>query len=148
MDEQAFKQRYNQHNAQPCIFEKALLTRCYQCQQHQRIMIAGREGMACQSVAGRQMCQRLYHQLKQHANFSLGLTQIGDTLPHGKQMKLLCGGLNGIKVLLAPDKQSDNIYQLLQTIQQHYGDLDAVPYNEVVKSVTQYQGRKRHRKRK
>ena len=145
MDELEFKKTYHQTNARPCFFEKALLTRCYQCEKHQRVMIAGREGMTCLSVAGQQMCQRLHHQLKQHANFSLGLAQVSDSLPHAKQMKLLCGGLNGVKEQLEPKQQSDNVYQLLKTVQQQFGDLDLLPYAEVVKSIAHYQGRQRRR---
>ena len=149
MDETEFKATYDQVNHRPCVFAKAILTRCAGCSRSQRLFIAEREAVACRSQGGWQRCHTLNSLLHQNALFALRLTHMEDKLPHGKELKVQCGGLHGVAAVAgdghAIPAPSDDIYPLLEQAQARFGSLEQLPFPEVIKWVVAHQGRKRHK---
>jgi len=145
MDEKEFKATYRDYNDRPCVFAKALLSRCAGCSRAQKLNIAEREAMACQSEQALQQCRDLLPLLRAKALFALRLTNVVGPLPHGKEMKVQCGGLFGLRAAQAPTLEGPvtDVYSLISAAVADYGDLQSLPYGEIVKAVVSYEPRKR-----
>lgn len=142
MDETEFKTAYYQVNDRPCPFTKAVLTRCAQCSRAQKVLIAEREAVTCLSPAAHTRCAALMPAWREKALFALKLTHVADKLPHGKEIKVQCGGLRGLA-----DAMHDavtpiaDIHDLLDRALAQFGAAERLPYSDMVKSVVSFQGR-------
>jgi hypothetical protein len=154
MDEDIYRATYHELNKRRCIFEKAINSRVCACKKSRQFNLADREGVACTSPAGQMMCKQLVDQFRRNARFSLGLTRVEGPLPHAREIKVQNGGLLGLQKLIVEKHDAskdldriDNIYGLVAQAIHRYGDLDRLPFNEIVKSVVSY-GRRRKRSRR
>jgi hypothetical protein len=59
-------------------------------------------------------------------------------------MKIQCGGLDGLKALLDADAVAPDVRRLVRLAQERYGDLDALPFSEIVQGVAAWKARRRH----
>lgn len=148
MDEEEFKELYQAVNARRCVFEKAALTRMYACEKLIRMNIAEREAAGCSNPAAQIRCAELLERLRENAAFALKLTHVSGPLPHAKELKVQCGGLLGLQH--AVDESIDaggvaNIFGLIEHAKTEYGTLDSFPYQEIVKHVTHFEGRRPRR---
>ncbi len=145
MDEKEFKKAFKDVNDAPCVFAKAILRRCCRCSRSQKLFIAEREAVACKSPGARQRCTEVLEVLHSKAIFALHLPHAMSVLPHGKELKVQCGGMLGLQQALLP-AQSDadtveDINGLLENALKDYGEVEALPYGEVVKGITSFQPR-------
>lgn len=160
MDESAFRQARDAMTPRPCAFEKAMLAGACACSLAERRNIAEREAVACASPPAREECAVLCALLRQNSAFALKLTQIDAPLPHAKEMKLQCGGLQGVQRALthgaalipcaggfAPEGQglpsASNVRGLVEAAREKFGTLQNLPYATIVQSVVSYQIRRR-----
>lgn len=145
MDEKEFKKTFKDVNDAPCVFAKAILRRCCRCSRSQKLFLAEREAVACKSPGARQRCAEVLGQLRGKAMFSLRLPHPETVLPHGKELKVQCGGMIGLQQALQPEQPDadivDDINGLLEEALKDYGSVEALPYSEVVKGVTNFQPR-------
>lgn len=157
MDESAFRRARDAITPRPCAFEKAMLAGACACSLAARRNIAERETVACGSAPAREHCAELCALLRQNSAFALKLTQIDAPLPHAKQMKLQCGGLQGVQRALArsataaavparggpaPPMVAD-VRGLVEAAHEKFGGLQNLPYSAIVQSVVAYQIRRR-----
>lgn len=137
----------------PCPFEKAVLsTRCY-CENSTRYYIGEREHAGCNSDTSCTNCRFLLEALRENSMFVLKIkTTATEDIPHAKQMRIQIGGLLGLQELItghgAEDEKNKiemvgNIHQLVVQAMERYGSLNELPFNEIVKSVSAYQGRRK-----
>lgn len=147
MDEDQFRAKCSTLNQWPCPFAKGILTQRCRCEQAQILLLAGRESVQCQMPSAYALCASVTVHLNDKARFALKIVEPHAPLPHAKQMKLVCGSLFCLQRLLYPAhaeaQQVMNIYHLLQAALQHYGELAAFPWIELVRSVGDYQVRRR-----
>lgn len=163
VEESEFKNIISQYDQQRCHFNKAILHGCAGCSRSQRVLVAEREALSCQSRVGHLRCAEVLALLREKSLFALGMTQPNVPLPHGKEMKVECGGLQALAVLassqdireippdiqdIAPDIQEiapdvQDIDTMLQVVIRRYGSLSDIPMTEVVRSVSRYSLRKR-----
>jgi hypothetical protein len=145
MEENEYRQAYDNLNPNPCVFEKAILNNRGDCAQCQRVNLAEREGVACLSPRGTLLCADLLKQLRQKAKFALKLSQLRGPLPHAKELKVQGGGLLGLQAVLSPDlrdvKQVGNIAALVTQALATFDEFEKRPYQEIVKFVSRYQVR-------
>ncbi len=148
MDEQEFQQARETLNQCPCPFEKALLSSRCGCAQFQRLNIAEREAAACISPTAQQQCAELLEQLYQNARFALKQTHLDGQQPHGKAMKVQCGGLLGLQTVLdsqgavtQPPPPVKDINALVTQTLEKFGEFSELPYFEIVKFISNYQVR-------
>jgi len=169
MDEDQYRSTYKAMNPNRCYFEKLLLLRYGHCEQAEKLFLAERETYACQSESIQPLCLQLLEQLRTNARFALQITQSKGQLPHAKEIKVQAGGLFGLQQLL-DDKnltqteilsnddakfgkqslQHAPIKDVCNTVRQameKYHNLNAIPYNEIVKSVINFKLPKRKRKK-
>ena len=146
MDEIEFLKTESNVNDQPCVFSKAILRRCSACSRAQKLFIAEREVVACLSPGSRQRCKELLGLIHHNARFALHMTQSEGSLPHGKEIKVQCGGIQGIHNLLHPEHsntpEDDDIQALVSEIIDRYGALESLPYTELARSINHFQSRK------
>jgi hypothetical protein len=147
LDENAYRDTYEKVNPLQCVFERAILRRCCGCEYAIRRNIAEREAAGCMDVAAQAQCAELKKTLRHASAFTLKLTHPDEPLPHGKQLKLQCGGLRGI-AHLAGDVEAEvvlNIYAAVSAVVKTYGSIEQLPYQEIIQYVRAYQPRQ-HRK--
>jgi hypothetical protein len=145
MDETEFKKTFRDVNESPCVFAKAILRRCAGCSRSQKLYIGEREAVACKSPAAHLRCHEVLTQLHNKAMFALHLPQPEQTLPHGKELKVQCGGLLGLQQALHPaETVMDTIIDINALLEQAYtahGSLDALPLGDVIKAITAFKPR-------
>lgn len=78
------------------------------------------------------------------AVFALKL-HAGEALPHAKEIRLQCGGLLGLQRVVAdePRLEAPNVHALVVQAQERFGSLQHLPYDEIMKSIAAYEGRRR-----
>ena len=129
-----------------CPFEKAILSAQCACELATRFSVAEQMGVNCRSGIARNNCTTLLALMRNRARFALKVTDTSESLPFGKEMKVMIGGLIGLQGLLVPEADAGrvgNIHALVREAQENYGSLEALPYQEIVKSITAYQARRR-----
>lgn len=165
MDESAFRSARDAMTQQTCAFEMALLAGACACRLAARRNIAEREAVACSAPPARRECAALRELLRQKSAFALKLTQVQEPLPHALQMKVECGGLRGLRRVLAADgaaaaaqgqaspsagAQEDgpvnDVHDLVRSCAEKFGGLANLPYSVIVQSVVAHQNRRRRPK--
>jgi hypothetical protein len=152
MDQDAFRRTYREVNEVYCAFEKSVLTNECGCRRAERFCIAEREGVHCQSQPGQTRCLRWLDLLREQARFTLRTEKARKILPHGKAIRLQVGGMRGLAVLLGETKAKDAKIQdvdgLLEEAEARFGNLEDLPFSEIIREVAAYQVRKRSRRRR
>jgi len=129
-----------------CPFEKAILGTQCACEMASRFSVAEQMGVECRSDIARNNCATLLALMRERARFALKVTDTSAGLPFGKEMKVMLGGLIGLQRQMASQEgvgRVQNIHALVQQAQAAYGSLDALPYQEIVKSIAAFQGKRR-----
>jgi hypothetical protein len=129
-----------------CPFEKAILSAQCACELATRFSVAEQVGVNCRSGIARNNCTTLLALMRNRARFALKVTDTAKSLPFGKEMKVMIGGLIGLQGLLTPEPDAGrvgNIHALVREAQEKYRSLEALPYQEIVKSITAYQAKRR-----
>lgn len=144
LNEDAYKEAYGETVRLSCPFEKAILSRCADCDQVHKFNLAEREAVACEAPVARENCLTLHGLLHQNAVFALKLSKPGEILPHAKELKIQCGGLLGSQRLFQPEATVvENIHGLIGEIRARFGSMPALPYSEVVKTMSAYEARRK-----
>ena len=142
MDETAFRQKLSGMIERPCTFEKAILAGCVECKRSERIQIAEREAVTCQSQTSLSRCTSLHDHLRHVFAFALKNPRENTALSHAQEMRVQCGGLLGLQHVLNGCAEVDNADALLESVLQQWGELAAIPYSEVVHAAALcYKGR-------
>lgn len=144
MDEHEYQKAREILNQCPCPFEKALLSSRCACAKFQRLNIAEREAASCISPVAQARCIVLLEQLYQNARFALKQSRLDGPTPHAKSMKVQCGGLLGLQAVLISehvDKPVENIDGLVTQALETFGELEKLPYQEIIKFISHYQVR-------
>ncbi len=142
LDEEAYRRARDK--AGICPFEKAILCGCCRCSLAAKHNIAEREAVSCNFMPSLELCLKLHHLLREKALFSLKLTHLQEKLPHGKEMKIQCGGLVGLEKAISGLEEVADISILVSKAIHVFGELEALPYSEIVQSVSSFAIRQRH----
>ena len=151
VEEDEYRSTYQNINQRRCVFEKAILTRRCSCLCSARFYLADREGIACESATAHERCRCLITLLRENARFALKITVLDGELPHAKEIKVQNGGLLGLQRVLHPALGSDKVNDvagLTALGEKTYGALEQIPYQEIVKSITEFVGRRRRRSKR
>lgn len=146
MDETAFRNARGDINRLPCVFERALLARHAVCGLAESHALAERETLSCTAPLARAECGRLAGLLREKSAFALKLPDTQRILPHAQMMRIQCGGLDGLRQLLDAEAPAADVHRLVCLARECFGELDQLPFSEVVKGIAAWQGRRRHHK--
>ena len=150
MDEPTFRHTRDSMSAHPCAFQNAMLAGACGCALAARRSIAEREAIDCASPPARDECEALRALLRRNSAFALKLTQIDAALPHAKEMKLQCGGLQGVERALAgagASATAADVHALVRAASAAFRGLQNLPYAEIVQAVAAHQIRRRRTQR-
>ena len=146
MDEDTYRSTYREVNELPCVFEKAVLQQCCGCRLAKHFNLAERIGVACTSGTAQDQCRAFLSVMQEKSIFALQLPLSGDDkLPHAKKIKIQCGGVNGLEMLEETTGIGKDVNRLLNKAVEHFGSLDKLPYEQIVRSVVSFEGRKRRK---
>ncbi|GMQ87362.1 MAG: hypothetical protein BMS9Abin08_0563 [Gammaproteobacteria bacterium] len=151
VEEDEYRSTYLSVNERRCVFEKAVLSQCCSCTYSTRFYLADREGIACDSATAHRRCSHLIILLRENARFALKITTFEGELPHAKEIRVQSGGLLGLQRILRPDLEKINVVDIAAlTIlgESTYGSLEQFPYQEIVKSIVAFEGRRRPRSKR
>lgn len=147
MDEDNYRSTYRDFNDLPCLFEKAVLQQCCKCHLARHFNLAERVGVACSVPAAQEQCREFLSVMHDKSIFALQLTPSEDgKLPHAKKIKIQCGGVNGLQLLDGSNDMDKDVHKLLGSAIEHFGSLDQLPFEQIVRSVVSFEGRKRRKK--
>ncbi len=142
MDEAAFRQRLAELHERACPFAKSILTRCASCSKSLKRNIAEREIVVCASVEAHARCIVLKELLRHNFTFALGKLNIDGPLPHAQEMRIQCGGIKGLQILVDESEEVADIHEMLEAAQQKFGELEDFPYSQVIRLAKEhYKGR-------
>ena len=140
MDEAAYRAARVTVTEHACVFEKALLARCTDCRLAARHALAEREAIGCRSPAARADCGTFFALLRERSAFALKISQRSEPLPHAQTMRLQCGGMDGV-ALVMNGKNRDDVHALVAAARDRYGSLGEMPWPGIVASVVAWRGR-------
>jgi hypothetical protein len=132
-------------DAATCPFEKAILSARCNCELSTRRVVAERMNAGCRDSQAARRCRELLGLLHERARFALKSAGPVETLPFGKKMKVMVGGLSGLQAVMdpgAPPEPVGNVHRLVTAAAERYGGLERLPYAEIVKSIQATAGRR------
>ena len=154
MEEDEYKATYNAIASVRCIFEKALTNHHARCSLAVHFCLADREGYSCTEELSSRKCKEMLAKLRENSTFVLKLHEIKGPLPHNMEIRVQAGGMSGLAKLVSDpiDKVSStgaviDIHQLIKRSEDKFGDLENLPFSEIIQSVVQFQGRRRKQRK-
>jgi len=99
--------------------------------------------VACTVETEREQCSALLELLRQNSAFALKLTHITPPLPHGPEMRVQCGGLQGLQLEVDGAEEVTDVSALVAAARHKFGSLDELPYSKIVQSVVSCEVRKK-----
>lgn len=141
MDELSYHATRQTINPSPCVFERAILAGCAQCELSRRHALAEREVVACSLEVARINCSTLDSLFHERATFALRLPRSGMAVVHAKVMKLQCGGLRGLQAALAAP--APDVHAMVQQAKGNDASLLELPWADIVAEIVAWQPRRR-----
>jgi hypothetical protein len=133
MDETAYRKILSSTVPSACPFEKSILSSCAACSKAEKRNIAEREIVACNNAQALERCIALRNLFRINFTFALGRPHIDGPLPHAQEMRMQCGGLKGLQVMLDDSDQVADVAELLEKSQQKFGSLSDFPFEQIVR---------------
>jgi hypothetical protein len=149
VDEDIYRETYRRLNPLPCVFEKAILRTCCRCELAQKLNLAEREAVACTRADAQKTCRSVLDAMHAKAVFAVHAPGTPGPLPHGKEIRIQCGGLLGLKEVMGVDIPGDTIdvHALLRSALDRYGDSERLPHQDIVRVISSYRNRRQGRAR-
>jgi len=143
VDETLYRETLQEVNDLPCVFSKALFFGCCDCQVARRLYLAEREIIICNQWVDHQRCALIWKILQEKCLF---IQPVGKLLTHSKAMKMQCGSMQSLHVEIMPEiNQKPNIAQLLVKALEIYQNMENLPYQSIVRTITHFPFRSRRR---
>jgi hypothetical protein len=148
VEENLFRATYEGLRRRECPFERAILRGCCACPLSRRLHVGERLGVGCRDGEASRRCLALFAALRHNARFALRLSHPEAPLPHGKRIKVECGGLLGLARLLEPTVEPPvrDIHAVVEEALSRYETLEEIPYQRLMPEINAFRGRPpRHR---
>ena len=141
-NEDAYRDARESTIAIKCPFERALLSKCCNCRLAKRLLLAEREAISCTEEGANAQCKALHEALHVNARFALHM-EANAPWPFGKEIRAQCGGMLGLKTVLNDERENADIHELIQAGIVRFGNIESLPYSEIMRAVVHYEPRKR-----
>ena len=132
-----------------CYFEKALVFGCAGCSQAKRLEIGERLVCYCRSLTAARRCERYVSLLRQNAGFVFRQTAAGSSLSNYQQIRLQCGGLQGLSATIYNEAVADNfdISALMRVVEDEHRGIERISLDKIIPRIAAFNPRP-HRKKK
>ncbi len=141
MDEDQYRATYQEINTSPCIFERAILRRCGECDKAQRLNLAEREAVKCLSPISRKDCQEFLELVHEKSSFAIGLPNPGEKLPFGKEIKIQCGSITALRTQFDKEENNLGIHALIQNATTDSGNINNLPFENIIREISAFKSR-------
>ncbi len=141
MDENAYHAHRSQINTIPCVFSKAILAGCAQCELSTKRSLAEREMVSCHVQVAQINCTTLHNLFRERAAFTLKISPAITEMAHNKAMQLQCGGLKGLQNVMQAD--TCNVHALIQQSMEKEASMMNLPWQELVTAIALWKPRQR-----
>ncbi len=152
MDEDQYRNTYRNIITRQCVYEKAINSRQTSCHQANKIRLADREAVACHAQDACNLCTSFLQILRSKSLFALKLQNHSGPLPHAKEIKVQMGSIIGLaldnNVEIGKGKKIEDIYTLLTDSLNKHHTIQCLPYENLVRSIVNYEGRPKRKSRK
>lgn len=152
MDEDVYRDTYRNVVTIKCVFEKAINARQTTCTQANKIRLADREAVACRSEEACQTCAHFLEILRTKALFALKLQDHHGPLPHAKEIKVQMGCIIGLafdnNIDVIAGEKIENIHGLIKNSLEKYNSLENFPYENLMRSIANFEGRPKRKNKK
>ena len=145
MNEDAYHERRTQINTIPCVFNKAILAGCAQCELSTKRSLAEREMVSCSVQVAQINCTTLHNLFRERAAFTLKISPANTQIAHNKAMQLQCGGLLGLQSVL--QTKDCNVHALIQSALDKWQSMVNLPWQKVVAEIALWKPRQRFTKK-
>ncbi len=146
MDHDTLRTTYREMDERPCEFDKLVLGSQAKCRLATRFFLAERIGVHCAADDAHIRCRALTQALRHHSRFTLKIGDKSPPLTHSQKIRIQVGGLRGIHCSLHPGEPPpatiDDIDALVEEAEMTFETLDALPFQEIIKQIAAYEGRK------
>lgn len=139
MDPDPYRDAVKKLESSACPFAPAIVAGCVACPLEQRVQVAEGERVICPSPGNRDRCVSLREALQKHSAFALGIRDHEASLAHGKVLRMLCGGLQGLAASVGASHR--DIRGL--AVAAHQSGIGELPWPEVIRAVSAYVSRRR-----
>lgn len=99
--------------------------------------------VSCSDESVRTECAVLLDLLRHNSLFALKLTHLTLPLPHGPEMRVQCGGLQGLQNEVDETEEVVDIASLVMQARKKFGDFESLPFSKIVQSVVACEVRKK-----
>lgn len=136
-------------NSYRCPFAKALLSGHSRCKNAESFHIAERHGMQCSHPEAQAICEDVATQLHEQSRFALGVTQLPQQMTSNMELRIQCGGINGLLDSTADFNEPSpvDIHRLVVQAISEFGTIEQLPYSRIAQSISQWSARRRTRRR-
>lgn len=152
MDEDEYRNTYSKVISLKCVYEKAINSRQTTCSQANKVRLADREAVACRTKEACSLCTSFLRTLRIKSLFALKLQDHDGPLPHAKEIKVQMGSIIGLAldsgIEVIKGKKIDDIHGLLANRLTKYKTLEELPYENLMRSIVNYDGRPKRKSRK
>jgi hypothetical protein len=128
----------------PCAFSRAILAGQAGCALARRRAEAEVEAIACTSPVANLNCTTLLALFRERARFALRLPAPSLPVSHAQSMRLQCGGVRALAGAMSRDEAPD-IHALVAQARERWGQLAALPFDEIVGRIAAWEPRRRAR---
>ncbi|MBC8520139.1 MAG: hypothetical protein H8D24_07015 [Gammaproteobacteria bacterium] len=129
----------------PCPFAKAILNGHSRCKFSETFHISERHGVQCTQPSTQQLCAQLSSQLHHQSHFALGVTRIPKQITSNMELRIQCGGLNGLQQCTSREDETTDIATLIEMATEMFGAIDKMPYQQIIQSISQWAPKRRGR---
>ncbi|WP_456373757.1 hypothetical protein [Thiolapillus sp.] len=152
IDEDFYRQAYQEVNPDHCLFEKGMLTNQCRCSRNRKLLIAEREAASCTDRKAQEICRDFLEILRKQSRFALKLRDSGQKLGHVKEVKVQIGGLRGLYHALHPGEEIPapvpEVAGMLEQALQTWGALEQLPFSSIIPEISHWEPRRRRPRRK
>jgi len=133
-----------------CPFARALLKGQIRCQQAQSYHVAERHGIQCNNPEQQLFCLGFSDHLHAKSRFALGVTHLPQQRTSNMELKVQCGGINGLLEALNTQltPANNDLQQLLEQAREQFNGIDQLPYQQIIQSMSQWQPKRRGKRGK
>lgn len=152
MDEDEYRNTYSNVITLKCVYEKAINSRQTTCSRATKVRLADREAVACQAKEACSLCTSFLETLREKALFALKLQNHDGPLPHTKEIKVQMGSIIGLAldndIEIVKGQKIEDINGLINSSLIKYTALEKFPYESLMRSIVNYEGRPKRKNRK
>lgn len=102
--------------------------------------------MQCTVPDAQLTCEAIAKALHEHSRFALGVTKLPQQMTSNMELRIQCGGINGIAAAVDGEYPAPvEIYTLIEQGIKEFETIEQFPYSTIAQAISQWKPRRRGR---